>query len=481
MENKKVKIAFISGLSLTLVILLTFVSRVLQNSTEYWVIHTTDVKFQALKVFNLMQRAESTQRGYLLTGNKDYLTPIEIFADSIESQIIWLKGNVMDNRNQLDNLDKLEELCDAKLEEISTTINLFEKGQEEDALSLVYTDVGKRLMDSIEQLSFKLLSTEDELLNNRKAKNQTARLATFVLLLLAALTAAYSLFTLYRQVSPLVTGLNTANKELKETLVAKNQEILLRENAEAESKRLIDLLVAKNEELKHFAFIASHDLQEPLRTVNSFIEALKEDYNEKLDSGANQYLSYMQEATARMKALIEGLLAYSRIGRSGQYKIENLQNTLADVTQNLDMAIRESQASIVIGELPTLACLPVEIRQLFQNLVLNAIKFSQKGQVPRVEISAREMPAAWEFCVKDNGIGIEPMHQEKIFKIFSRLHLPEEYQGEGLGLAFCKKIVELHEGRIWVESEPGKGSEFFFTISKNLHNANGADTATNQH
>lgn len=226
------------------------------------------------------------------------------------------------------------------------------------------------------------------------------------------------------------------------------------------------LLEKKNEQLEHFAYIASHDLHEPLRTVTSFTEIIQEEYEDKLDGEAQQYFSFINKATKRMRGMVEGLLDYSRIGKSDTFKMVNLNEVVEEIKSDIAISIKEKKGKIEYTSLPELMCLRVEIRQLFQNLILNALKFSKKEVPPKVSIDAIEKTEEWIFSVKDNGIGIAQEQQHKIFGIFSKLHMPSEYGGQGIGLAFCKKIVELHNGDIWVESIPNEGSQFYFSIKK---------------
>ncbi len=224
-------------------------------------------------------------------------------------------------------------------------------------------------------------------------------------------------------------------------------------------------LESKNKELEQFAYVASHDLQEPLRTISGFVELLKKQYRGKLDETADTYIDYTIQASDRMKVLIKDLLDYSRIGREKEVKQVDCNLVLAEVLADLDKIIKENNTTIITGKLPVINnAFPTEIKLLFQNLVTNSIKFRKPGIQPEIGISARKENGQWCFSFQDNGIGIEKQHLERIFIIFQRLHNRSQYEGSGIGLAHCKKIVELHGGRIWVSSEPGIGSTFFFTL-----------------
>ena len=229
-------------------------------------------------------------------------------------------------------------------------------------------------------------------------------------------------------------------------------------------KRTAELEI-KNKELEQFAYVASHDLQEPLRTTSSFVELLRKQYHGKLDEHADRYIDYVIQSSDRMKTLIKDLLDYSRIGREKQFEPVNCNLALAEVLADLTKVIKENQAGIVTGPLPVVNAFPTELKLLFQNLISNSIKFQKPGIAPHIEISTTKQNGHWHFQFRDNGIGIDKQYQQRIFIIFQRLHNRSVYEGSGIGLAHCKKIVELHGGKIWVESEVGKGSTFHFTIA----------------
>ncbi len=219
-----------------------------------------------------------------------------------------------------------------------------------------------------------------------------------------------------------------------------------------------------NKELEQFAYIASHDLQEPLRNINSFIHIFKKKYHGKLDENANQYIEHMVTASTRMQDMIIGLLEYSRTGKSGEKEQINCNLLMDEIVEDFRVAIRNTDSKIVYKKLPTIKGYKVELRQLFQNLLGNAIKFRNKDKAPEVKITAEAIDNFWRFSFKDNGIGIDNNYFKEIFIVFQRLHIRSDFPGSGIGLALCKKLVELHNGEIWVESVPEKGSTFYFTL-----------------
>jgi PAS domain S-box-containing protein len=219
-----------------------------------------------------------------------------------------------------------------------------------------------------------------------------------------------------------------------------------------------------NIDLQQFAYAASHDLQEPLRVIGGFVRLFAKRYKGKLDSQADEFIWHTVEGVKRMENLIKDLLAYSQIGTKGQdFKPSDCSLVIKEALANLQTAIGESNAKITCGVLPIVMADTSQLSRLFQNVIGNAIKFHGK-KMPKIHVSAERKANEWVFSVKDNGIGIDPKDAGRIFIIFQRLHSREEYPGTGIGLAICKRIVERHSGRIWVKSEPGKGSTFYFTI-----------------
>jgi PAS domain S-box-containing protein len=239
------------------------------------------------------------------------------------------------------------------------------------------------------------------------------------------------------------------------------------EDAEKRLARKVEELNRSNEELGQFAYIASHDLQEPLRMVASYTQLLSRRYKGKLDADADEYIAFAVDGASRMQRLIQDLLAFSRIGTAGQELAEmSAEDALQQALGNLKGTIEDSEAIVTHDVLPAVVADEMQVVQLFQNLIGNAIKYQGPG-VPRVDISvAKEAGNKWIFSVKDNGLGIESKYFEKIFAMFQRLHKRDEFAGTGIGLAICKKIVERHGGAISVESEPGHGSTFRFALTQ---------------
>lgn len=246
------------------------------------------------------------------------------------------------------------------------------------------------------------------------------------------------------------------------------RDITKRKKAEAELKQKSEELTHTNKELEQFVYVASHDLQEPLRTISNFVGLIEDKYSKKLDKDADQYLKFIVTATSKMQNLIKDLLDYSRIGRNITFIEVDCNNILKEVIAEMNASIKESNAKITYATLPILKGNDIKLKQLFQNLISNAIKFRKKNTTPEIIITVEKKDTEYLFAIKDNGIGIEENSINKLFVLFQRLHSDAEYPGTGIGLATCQKIVTLHGGKIWVESKLGVGSTFYFTISKKI-------------
>jgi PAS domain S-box-containing protein len=255
---------------------------------------------------------------------------------------------------------------------------------------------------------------------------------------------------------------NTQGHKLFTAIV---RDITERKDAELALEAKAEELSRSNQELEQFAYVASHDLQEPLRMVSNYTQLLGRRYKDKLDGDANEFIDFAVDGAKRMQELIHDLLAYARVGTRGkEFKPIESREIVTDAVANLSGAIEDSHAEIILDDLPAVTCDASQLVQVFQNLMGNAIKFSRPGSPPVVRVSAIHDAGAWEFTVADNGIGIEPKYFDRIFQMFQRLHTRQEYPGTGIGLSLCRKIVERHGGRIRVESTPGQGTRFSFTI-----------------
>lgn len=241
--------------------------------------------------------------------------------------------------------------------------------------------------------------------------------------------------------------------------------VMLRNVTELEQTK--NELEQKNKELSQFTHMVSHDLKEPLRTISGLSQIIEKKYKGKLDEKADKLLGLIAVATVRMRNLIDDLLDHSSIGQKKEMTNVDCKKLVEVIIQDLQAQIKETNTTIELGTLPIVTGYQTELRLLFQNLISNGIKFSKPGIAPKIRISSKEQDG-WTFSIEDNGIGIADQHKDKIFRVFQRLHTTSEYEGTGIGLAHCKKIIELHKGNLWVNSEPGEGSTFYFTISNQL-------------
>lgn len=251
------------------------------------------------------------------------------------------------------------------------------------------------------------------------------------------------------------------NFELEKKVMERTQALLKREVTLAKQNKKLQ---NQNKELEQFTYVASHDLQEPLRSLISFTELLEKEYIGKLGENGEFYINFISKSSKRMQLLVKGLLDYSRIGREKKLVEIDCNQIMKDVLSDMIITIKESNAEITVSDLPHLNGYETEIRQLFQNLISNALKFRKKDVVPKIKIFAEKREDDWLFSVQDNAIGIDESNKHKLFVIFKRFNNREEYEGTGIGLAHCKKIVELHGGTIWADSKLGEGSTFNFTI-----------------
>ncbi len=261
--------------------------------------------------------------------------------------------------------------------------------------------------------------------------------------------------SIYRDPNGEVQGVFAAARDITKRVAMEN-----------ELRQTMDKLKQSNAELEQFAYVASHDLQEPLRMVASYVQLLERRYKGKLDSDADEFIGYAVDGANRMRNLIDDLLTYSRVSRLGKpFEPTDLESTLGIVLENLRASIADNCAVVTHDKLPVVTADSGQMVQIFQNLIGNSIKFHGK-EPPRVHVSVKSQGDCYQFAVSDNGIGIDPQYFDRLFRIFQRLHSKQEYPGSGIGLVICKKIVERHGGRIWIESQLGKGSTVYFTIRK---------------
>ena len=286
----------------------------------------------------------------------------------------------------------------------------------------------------------------------------------FMAVALVSWLSARSLEEALADLQELNQQLEKHSDELEKTNKLLRQENMERKRAETELAEQAKVLRRTNAELQQFAYISTHDLREPLRKVRSYTELLERRYQGQLDEKADKYINYIVSGATRMQTLITDLLAYLKVGDDKlSFQLIDLNQILTNVLNDLDILIQENTAVITHDSLPTVEADPTQMTHLLQNLLSNAIKF-RRDEPPAIHIGAERQNGEWLFAVSDNGIGLEEQFAERIFVIFQRLYTKERYPGTGIGLAICKKVIENHNGRIWLESQPGQGTTFYFTL-----------------
>ncbi len=436
-------------------------SFVKQKETSDQVTQSRKVLLKIEGVLSSIKDAETGQRGYLLTGQESYLEPYDLAIKTIAQQIIELKASPITAPDQQQQIKILEPLVRQKLAELQETVNLKKNQASEAALQVVLTNEGKEIMDQIRTVIQQMkVKQNEELQNWLKARDEQALAGQWIFLFGMVLNL-FGFYLVYRTIEQETNERRQAEASFKQLNVELEARVQERtgELEEANAK-----LSYSNRELEQFAYVASHDLQEPLRAVNSYAQLLSRKYQGNLDAKADKYLGYITEGATRMQQLINDLLEFSRVGtRVKALQPIDCETLLSKVLDNLKIAIAESRTRVTHAPLPTVMGDEIQLIQLLQNLIGNAIKFRCE-ESPQVHISTEQTQNEWVFAIRDNGIGMEAEYLDRIFTIFQRLHSKSEYPGTGIGLAVCKKIVECHGGRIWVESTPGVGSAFYFTI-----------------
>ena len=329
-----------------------------------------------------------------------------------------------------------------------------------------------QLIAAIDPINLQLTALEDNFSYTLGEGSRWLENIILKLVFIVALTVEITGLVLTISVSRSITkGLNEINRTT--ALIAKgnlNERVTILAKDEIGDvataiNQMTEQLMHSYKELEQFAYVASHDLQEPLRTISNYVGLFQKKYKGKSDEESDRYLEFITRATVRMQTLIKDLLDYSRIGHDKNLTEIDCNKLLKEVMNDLETSIKESQAKVCSEQLPVIKAYP-DIKSLFQNLISNGIKYRKKDTPPVIHISACSKENEWLFEIKDNGIGIDEVFYERIFTIFQKLHSQRQYAGTGIGLAQCKKIVELHGGKIWVESDVDRGSTFCFTITK---------------
>jgi signal transduction histidine kinase len=408
--------------------------------------HTFVVTDRLRRLLADMIDTETGMRGFLLTGNSAFLRPYDLAQPEVPRLISELTTLTADSPRHRSRMDLLQKKT---VEEFSILEQLITLGRERGgvtAMPVGLLDSGKETMDEIRALVAAMEFEEEDLFVTRdEAQRRSERQA--ILFIVIGNTSAIGLL--------LAAGFVTS------------REIRARAQSEEKLAESVRELIASNRELEQFAYVASHDLQEPLRMVANYCQLLKRRYQSRLDADADEFIGFAVDGAQRMQGLIDDLLTYSRVGtRREAFAPVAVEAVLQDVLKNLAAAMAESAAVVTHDPMPIVTADASQLVQLFQNLIGNAIKFRGEKS-PAVHVSVAPRGDDWLFGVRDYGIGIAPEYRSQVFLIFQRLHSKEEYPGTGIGLAISKKIVERHGGTIWVDSTEGGGSTFYFTLPQN--------------
>jgi signal transduction histidine kinase len=437
-----------------------------------WVLHSQEVIEKNLRFLGDVRAAESRKRGYIITGDSRYLDKFYGALNEIEKHGSQLAALVADSPSRHEEVNTLRTLVDKRKQEFQDIIAIYKKDGYKAPASALVRQVEFEANDDINRLSEKINQDEIQLLKDRREKSIRSKdFALWGLFIGGIFTTTLIIFSYYliyvdqRRRQNLIEELAQARDTLEEKVRDRTQE-----------------LERSNRELQEFAYIASHDLQEPLRKIQIFGDRLKTRSGAALDETSRDYLERMQKAAKRMHTLINDLLQFSRVSSSGlvaRKDFINLNEQVGEVISDLEGSLEETQGKICVDNLPELQADPVLVNQLLQNILSNALKFHQPNVSPEVTVSwhnrtsfetGEPPPNYYEIAVTDNGIGIDPQYEEKIFKPFQRLHAKNEYEGAGIGLAICRKIIERHEGFIRVmPASSGQGTTFligFPTVQK---------------
>ena len=452
---------------LLLVAVLSYSSLVRSADDRRWVTHTRLV-LEGLDTFQIdLINAETGQRGYIITGEESYLQPYNHALPRILQDFRELRELTADNATQQRALDHIEPLLTAKLAELQHRIDIRKEQGLTAAAAGVAEGSGKKFMDQIRALAASMKQEEERLLVGRSSELEaSSRRARWIIVVgeaLGFLFLGVAGFIIQQEITRRASAeeeVRTLNMDLERRVADRTAELAERAKE----------LERSNLELQQFAYVASNDLQEPLRTIASFTQLLAKRYHDKLDDKAREFINFAVDGSKRMQTLINDLLAFSRVGTQGKpFAPTHCDAVLDRILKNLKTSIENSGAVITRDPLPIVMGDEVQLAQLLQNLLTNAMKF-RGADVPRIHISAIPDGTKWKIMVRDNGIGIPPEHHDRIFVIFQRLHTKTQYPGTGIGLAICKKVAERHGGRLWIEPSLGGGSTFCFTIADGENN-----------
>ena len=446
--------------------------------------HTREVQISIQDLLVSLTDAETSRQRFTLTGDVAYLAELENTVAKSSGIVHHLADLNRDNPVQERNTQALERLVNHRLELLKQTSQPGRTGQDAAARNLEQ-QAGLAESTQLSGVVAGMMTEEGRLVDIHKRATATAELEADAFLAAGGIATILLLLWAYRIVSQYAAGraraeseVYRANQQLQEKI---GQLDRLNQELEDRVRERTAGLERSNQDLQQFAFVASHDLQEPLRMVASYLGLLGKACQGKLDAEAEKYIAFAVDGATRMQVLIRDLLAYAQASSQAPALTRTrLKEVVNQARYSLLESIRESGAEITVGPLPDLDADPLKMGLVFQNLISNAIKFRQPAQKPCIHIEAQRDGDEWRVSVRDGGIGFDPKYSEKIFGAFHRLHGKREYPGTGIGLAICKRIVEWHGGRIWAEARPGAGATFHFTLpalTESLASANGLASA----
>ncbi len=442
------------------------IRRIARN--EALVVHTHEVLDEIRDILATLADAESRQRSYLITGETRYLEPYRAAAATARARIDRAQELTVDNPVQQARVEKLRPMVDARLASLRTGVGVYDRDGMEAVRAYVLGGRGRKEMESIHTLLGTMEKMELDLLGLREGESHQSYRTAVIALWLSTLLGFVLVGAAYGQ---MLRELATRRRGVEELARAND---LLEERVH---RRTADLNLANeslqrsNRELEQFASVASHDLQEPLRKIQAFGDRLLTRCSSELGEQGRDYLARMLSSATRMRSLIDALLSFSRVTTKAQpFTLVNLETTAEEVVSDLEDRVQRMNGKVEVGPLPTLEADPFQMRQLLQNLIGNGLKFARPNESPHVQLASRTLPTTdgeigrCELTVRDNGIGFEEIYLDRIFELFQRLHGRQEYEGTGMGLAICRKIVERHGGSITAKSAPDAGATFFINL-----------------